>query len=244
MGSLPYSLPPPLPLSPPPPPLSLCLSVCLSLSVQRPSPPPLSLSLSLCAHAWGRGGGGVDRGRGPSLLFNVGTVQRIRGRGEGADNGYVRTPQDWQKCCPHPCMNKQPLSVCLSVCLSACLSVCLSVCLSRYCPPPIHLYLILHPSSLPSLCPYYFLLALSVSYFLYLFPVLPRGLLSFPLSLSETTALWMLRFFACLKPQQRPTSVNGFTQWNKAEINGISTLSNLAPELSLHATWHTTCCTW
>ena len=230
---------PPPPLSPSPTPLSLSVSICTT-----PLPPsPLSLSLSLCS-CMGQGGGGGGWWIEVGVHLFSSMWEQFRGseeeeKGQTTDMyGHHRTGRSvahipaWIN------------SLCLSVCLSVCLPVCLSVCLSRYCPPPIHLYLILHPSSLPSLCPYYFLLALSVSCFLYLFPVLPRGLLSFPLSLSETTALWMLRFFACLKPQQRPTSVNGFTQWNKAEINGISTLSNLAPELSLHATWHTTCCTW
>ena len=40
-----------------------------------------------------------------------------------------------------------------------------------------------------------------------------------------------------------PSSVNGFIQYNKAKINGISTLANLIAELSLRTKWHTAGCT-
>ena len=37
-----------------------------------------------------------------------------------------------------------------------------------------------------------------------------------------------------------PSSVNGFSQENKAKINAILTLSNFITELSLCTTWHVT----
>ena len=40
-----------------------------------------------------------------------------------------------------------------------------------------------------------------------------------------------------------PSSVNGFSQLNKAKTNTISTLSNLTAELSLRTKWHTAGCT-
>ena len=35
-----------------------------------------------------------------------------------------------------------------------------------------------------------------------------------------------------------------FSQWNKAKINAMSTLSKLIAELSLHTKWYTAGCTW
>ena len=83
-------------------------------------------------------------------------------------------------------------------------------------------------------------------------PTLKVVIICLPDKCMATTWIFSVCFMECMRTwldwkivdtASSYSWVNGFCQWNKAQINAISVLSNLLAELSLPTTCHT-CCTW